>query len=421
MENAVWEANRGFLYDVFLMYALEWPSLTVDWLPGYTVSDDETEIHQLICATHTSCQEKEYLMLMEIHIPCKDEIIDHHSRALDCFPTFFLVPGSNSGHGIQRARHNNQIPTIVGCTTDHPEVFIYDLSSLPKPDGLKYRQKYVDKLSYVGVGQKTGGFTLDWNPHADLELITGTEDGGIYSYDFKSPISGNIPSYLQGSKSVGAHFNDTWCHSPHHAVNDVSWSHEASGNIFGSAADDGCVCLWDKRSSGCSNRFVAKNLQGENVEEVRCLTFSPIDEHLFATGSDAGLARVWDCRMQKASLLAFHHDSRRLNNTEANFSNTVVTELSWVPQSPSLLMTTIAYDGKNNQKKGKDVRLSEQCVWDLSCADQPEDSDPLLFVHRNTNHSEIIDTSMSATSMLVANVDSDNMLGIWRMADELMN
>lgn len=32
-EYKIWKKNAPFLYDFVLTHALEWPSLTVDWLP----------------------------------------------------------------------------------------------------------------------------------------------------------------------------------------------------------------------------------------------------------------------------------------------------------------------------------------------------------------------------------------------------
>jgi len=32
----VWKKNTPFLYDLVLTHALEWPTLTVDWLPDKT-------------------------------------------------------------------------------------------------------------------------------------------------------------------------------------------------------------------------------------------------------------------------------------------------------------------------------------------------------------------------------------------------
>lgn len=34
-EYKVWRKNSPFLYDVLLTHALEWPSLTVQWLPDH--------------------------------------------------------------------------------------------------------------------------------------------------------------------------------------------------------------------------------------------------------------------------------------------------------------------------------------------------------------------------------------------------
>lgn len=36
-EYKVWKKNAPFLYDVVLTHPLEWPSLTVQWLPTRTV------------------------------------------------------------------------------------------------------------------------------------------------------------------------------------------------------------------------------------------------------------------------------------------------------------------------------------------------------------------------------------------------
>jgi histone-binding protein RBBP4 len=33
-EYKIWKKNSPFLYDLVMTHALEWPSLTVQWLPG---------------------------------------------------------------------------------------------------------------------------------------------------------------------------------------------------------------------------------------------------------------------------------------------------------------------------------------------------------------------------------------------------
>ena len=32
-EYKIWKKNAPFLYDIVMSHALDWPSLTVDWLP----------------------------------------------------------------------------------------------------------------------------------------------------------------------------------------------------------------------------------------------------------------------------------------------------------------------------------------------------------------------------------------------------
>jgi histone-binding protein RBBP4 len=36
-EYKIWKKNSPFLYDLLVTHALEWPSLTVAWLPGNEV------------------------------------------------------------------------------------------------------------------------------------------------------------------------------------------------------------------------------------------------------------------------------------------------------------------------------------------------------------------------------------------------
>lgn len=33
-EYKIWKRNTPFLYDIVMTHALEWPTLTVQWMPG---------------------------------------------------------------------------------------------------------------------------------------------------------------------------------------------------------------------------------------------------------------------------------------------------------------------------------------------------------------------------------------------------
>lgn len=67
-EYRVWKKNAPFLYDVMITHALEWPSLTVEWLPNdiSRPADRDVSIHKMVLGTHTSDGEQNYLMIAEV-------------------------------------------------------------------------------------------------------------------------------------------------------------------------------------------------------------------------------------------------------------------------------------------------------------------------------------------------------------------
>ncbi len=77
-EYKIWKKNTPFLYDLVVAHALEWPSLTVEWLP---VKERHEEAgyskQQLILGTHTSEGEQNYLMRAEVALPLEDSETDN--------------------------------------------------------------------------------------------------------------------------------------------------------------------------------------------------------------------------------------------------------------------------------------------------------------------------------------------------------
>ena len=53
-EYKIWKKNTPFLYDLVMTHALEWPSLTAQWLPDVTRPEGKDyTIHRLLLGTHT--------------------------------------------------------------------------------------------------------------------------------------------------------------------------------------------------------------------------------------------------------------------------------------------------------------------------------------------------------------------------------
>ena len=76
-EYKIWKKNTPFLYDLVVTHALEWPSLTVQWLPKREEpAGKDYSIQQLILGTHTSENEQNYLMRAEVQLPLEDADVD---------------------------------------------------------------------------------------------------------------------------------------------------------------------------------------------------------------------------------------------------------------------------------------------------------------------------------------------------------
>lgn len=66
-EYKIWKKNSPYLYDLVFTHALEWPSLTVQWLPDITIDKErEISIQKIILGTHTSSDEPNHLMIGEV-------------------------------------------------------------------------------------------------------------------------------------------------------------------------------------------------------------------------------------------------------------------------------------------------------------------------------------------------------------------
>ncbi|CAN6310083.1 unnamed protein product [Urochloa humidicola] len=76
-EYKIWKKNTPFLYDLVITHALEWPSLTVQWLPDRAEPPGKDHsVQKMILGTHTSDNEPNYLMLAQVQLPLDDAEAD---------------------------------------------------------------------------------------------------------------------------------------------------------------------------------------------------------------------------------------------------------------------------------------------------------------------------------------------------------
>ena len=81
-EYKIWKKNTPFLYDLVITHALEWPSLTVQWLPNRDEpGGKDYSLQRLIVGTHTSDNEPNYLMIAQVQLPLEDS--ENNARQYD--------------------------------------------------------------------------------------------------------------------------------------------------------------------------------------------------------------------------------------------------------------------------------------------------------------------------------------------------
>ncbi|KAK1805830.1 hypothetical protein P4O66_012881 [Electrophorus voltai] len=342
-EYKIWKKNTPFLYDLVMTHALEWPSLTVQWLPDVSrLEGKDYAVHRLVLGTHTS-DEQNHLVIASVQIPNDDAQFDasHYDSEKGEFGGFGSVSGKieieikiNHEGEVNRARYMPQNPCIIATKTPTSDVLVFDYTkhpSKPDPSGecspdLRLR------------GHQKEGYGLSWNPNLSGNLLSASDDHTICLWD------------ISGSPKEGKIVDAKTIFTGHTAVvEDVSW-HLLHESLFGSVADDQKLMIWDTRSNNTSK---PSHSVDAHTAEVNCLSFNPYSEFILATGSADKTVALWDLRNLKLKLHSFesHKDE--------------IFQVQWSPHNETILASS-----------GTDRRLN---VWDLSELD-----DVIRTVHRCT-------------------------------------
>ncbi|EPY74377.1 histone-binding protein RBBP7 isoform 3, partial [Camelus ferus] len=158
-EYKIWKKNTPFLYDLVMTHALQWPSLTVQWLPEVTKPEGKDyALHWLVLGTHTS-DEQNHLVVARVHIPNDDAQFDasHCDSEKGEFGGFGSVTGKieceikiNHEGEVNRARYMPQNPHIIATKTPSSDVLVFDYTKHPAKPGPK-EGKIVDaKAIFTG-------------------------------------------------------------------------------------------------------------------------------------------------------------------------------------------------------------------------------------------------------------------------------
>ncbi|KAG0564781.1 hypothetical protein KC19_8G139600 [Ceratodon purpureus] len=388
-EYKIWKKNMPFLYDLVITHALEWPSLTVQWLPtSEEPVGKDYSLQRLIVGTHTSDNEPNYLMIAQVQLPLEDS--ENNARQYDdergdlggfgCSSRKVQVVQQINHEGeVNRARYMPQNPFYIATKTVSAEVYVFDYSKHPSKPPQDGQCNPDIRLR----GHKTEGYGLSWSPNKDGHLLSGSDDAQICLWDIRgAPKQNRVVEALQIFQGHAG------------VVEDVAW-HVQYEYLFGSVGDDRQLLIWDTRAAPTDKPLHAAHQAG-----VNCLAFNPKNEWVLATGSADTTVALYDLRNISRSLHTF------VNHTEE------VLQIGWSPNNETILASC-----------GADRRLM---VWDLSKIDEeqtPEDAEDgppeLLFIHGG-HTSKISDFSWNRSEdFLIASVAEDNILQIWEMAENI--
>ncbi|KAK3828945.1 MAG: hypothetical protein J3Q66DRAFT_376682 [Benniella sp.] len=392
-EYKIWKKNSPFLYDLVVSHALEWPTLTCQWLPDIERPEGKDyTVQRLLIGTHTSDNDQNYLQIAQVQLPSDSNPIDTRKfddergevggfGGTEC--KINVTQRINHDGEVNRARYMPQNPDIIATKTVMGDLYIFDRTrhpSQPAPGGVcspEYRLK----------GHTKEGYGLSWSPILQGHLISASEDTTVCHWDILSTTKDK--KVLEAYRIYRGHTA---------VVEDVAW-HNIHDSLFASVGDDQRMLIWDTRSA--SSEKPAHNIHA-HAAEVNCVAFSPSSEFIVATGSGDRTVGLWDIRTLKSKLHTFesHQDE--------------ILQLAWSPHNETILASA-----------GGDRRIN---IWDLSrigeeqTAEDSADGPPeLLFIHGGHTN-KVSDFSWNPNEpWVIASTAEDNICQVWQMASNIYN
>ena len=465
-----------------MTHALEWPSLTCQWLPTVkrNMGSPNVQEHSLLLGTHTT-GEQNYLMVASCNLPKDDVVIDqrtlekenaeHAVTTTTAAATHYdedrkevggfghaASTSTNTANGsgivhnatvgkieirmkirhpgeVNRARYMPQNHFFVATRGPSPEVYVFDLSkhpSFPPPAEENSTKNGGGKINaqMKCVGHTMEGYAMAWSPLKEGLLLSGSEDCTVCLWDIQNSTSdagGRVPaqSIFKGHTDV---------------VEDVDW-HSKDPNIMVSVGDDATIRLWDLRQ-GASTAVVSK----AHDSDINCVSWNPKNEFILATGSADKTVGIWDIRNLKQ--LSHRTNIGRTRPTKRLWHTILTLSLCFVRSfvhsfilhmhmyTPNRRTHTLAghhdqvymvdWSPFNESILGSASADRRVGIWDLSrigmeqSAEDAEDGPPeLLFLHGG-HTSKVSDFSWNAQApWTIASVSEDNVLQVWQMAEEI--
>lgn len=164
--------------------ALTWPTLTVQWFPDVKEPEGKNvRIHRALIGTHTSDSSTlpNYVQIAEVEIPksVRPNARDYDEERgeiggygkIETPPMKWnIVQKIDHPSEVNKARYCPQNPDLIATLAVNGDILIFDRTKhSSEPNGKVNAQIMLE-------GHKQEGFGLDWNPHVEGSLASGSED-----------------------------------------------------------------------------------------------------------------------------------------------------------------------------------------------------------------------------------------------------
>lgn len=272
-EFKLWKKLVPVLYDYIHTHALEYSSLAVKWLDGYSASDDGTKIRvRFLYGTNTSLNAQDYVKLGELEIPAT------------LAPDYTSKISKNGGRplSVPLEEEYSRSPLNIVSLWPHPgEVNCLRVA----PNGTKFLtfdNRGLVHMFHVNSSEDTEfnhhkleGYALEWIDND--KFLSGANDSQIALWDVSKP---STP--IQLFKTHDA------------VINDISYNHPGQ-NIFGSVSDDYSTQIHDIRVVDNSSHLNPV-IKLTNSHIQNSFQFHPEIKTIFAQGGKDNIVSIYDMR-----------------------------------------------------------------------------------------------------------------------------
>ncbi|XP_004406511.1 PREDICTED: histone-binding protein RBBP4 [Odobenus rosmarus divergens] len=290
-EYKIWKKNTPFLYDLVMTHALEWPSLTAQWLPDVTRPEGKDfSIHRLVLGTHTS-DEQNHLVIASVQLPNDDAQFDasHYDSEKGEFGGFGSVSGKieieikiNHEGEVNRARYMPQNPCIIATKTPSSDVLVFDYTKHPsKP--WDTRSNNTSKPSHSVDAHTAEVNCLSFNPYSEFILATGSADKTVALWDLRN-LKLKLHSFESHKDEI---FQVQW--SPHNET------------ILASSGTDRRLNVWDLSKIGEEQSPEDAEdgppellfIHGGHTAKISDFSWNPNEPWVICSVSEDNIMQVW--------------------------------------------------------------------------------------------------------------------------------